>query len=451
MHQLLAEEYQDFYAALHHGRTNSLRINTLKLDVATARAHLGLEAADAVPWCHDGVYTSHHDQLGRHLLHALGGIYIQEASAMAVALAMNPQPGERILDLAAAPGGKSGHIAQLMNNQGLLVSNEVNVGRAQALLENSERLGVASTITTAEPRRLAKAWPGYFDRVLLDAPCSGEGMMRKTPQAREHWSLGNIISSATRQLELLEQAAVLVKPGGVVVYSTCTFAPEETEQVLARFLSQHPGFALEPAPIQHQGFGGGRPEWAESSDLAWTVQAQHILRLWPHLVRGEGHTVAVLRRDDAVNTASMPLERQNPPEHAYIRALGDWVNPTAAERVHVFGHSIELLHPETPSLRGIPLLRSGVSLAHIAKDRIEPHHALAHSDVGSPGLRRLELAHNDPRLAAYVRGEVIDNPGLTPGWCLITGYGLGLGWGKVVGGTIKNHYPKTFRKKTDVL
>jgi NOL1/NOP2/sun family putative RNA methylase len=437
MQAVLGGDFPAFAAALASGRVNSLRVNRLKSTVERVIELLDIgHSSSPVAWCQAGCYVSHEDMVGRHVLHALGAYYIQEASAMAVAEVLDPQPGERVLDLAAAPGGKATHLAQLMQNQGLLVCNEIHPTRARVLLENCQRLGVAAVVCNEEPQRLAEAWPGYFDKVLLDAPCSGEGMFRKSHEAISEWSEALVLFCARRQTEVLQAAARLLKPGGTLVYSTCTFAPEENEAMIAGFLATHAEFEL-------QAVAGFAPGLGDRGDVG-----KNTARLWPHLLRGEGHFIAKLYKKDgnepavALEASSKTLQPISKKQTAQLEAF---VAANYSDILHVFRAQIEAMHPATPILRQLRVLSSGSALAEVAKERLEPTYALAHAVDATINTPRVALEADDPRLAAYLRGESIAVTTNADGWALVQCFGLGLGWGKVVRGVLKNHYPKALR------
>jgi NOL1/NOP2/sun family putative RNA methylase len=437
MERLLGSEFDAFSAAMNAERTNSLRVNTLKLEPSSIGSFLSA-SLEPVPWCEAGFYVSHEARVGSSLAHALGLIYVQEASAMAVAQALGPEPRERVLDLCAAPGGKTTHIAALMRGQGLLVANEINASRARILEENLERLGVPGIVTNEDPARLAQSWPAYFDRVLVDAPCSGEGMFRKNPDAAQEWRPELVMACSRRQMEILESAAALLKPGGTLVYSTCTFAPEENETVIARFLGFHPEFEL----LEITGFSSGRPDWAGGS-----LEVDRAARLWPHLLRGEGHFIAKLVKRDG-DEYRVKLEEAKLPggktktlwrEFAQRYNLPD-------DDITIFRGRLEQLHVDTPTLERIKTSRVGTKLAEVKPDRLEPEHALTHALERHVNVPALELSPDDPRVAAYLRGESLEVTEDVPdGWIVVRVHGFGLGWGKRVGRTVKNHYPKALR------
>ena len=414
----------DFAAFLHELETQprhyAIRANTLKITRANLAQQLHLEF-DPVLWSDAGLYATRQARLGAHAMHHAGAYYVQEPSAQAVALALGVTPNSRVLDLCAAPGGKSTHLAALMQNQGVLVANEISASRAKALAENLERLGCIGMVTNEEPNRLAQKWGAFFDFVLVDAPCSGEGMFRKHDAALEAWSEAHVQTCGVRQSAILGDAAALLQDGGRLVYSTCTFAPEENEQVIGDFLTKHPEFSLEPLTgFEPSSFGS---------------------RLMPHKLRGEGHFIAKLRKSGQPQTDPRRGNVDSRPLPANLRNfLKEFPLPDGIPLE--FRQEIQVVHPDSPNLDSIKVVRAGIPVAHSLKNRLEPHH----------GLSRVILHHNTLELepsevSAYLRGETISSGG-TNGWVLLRTQGLALGWGKRVGSTIKNHYPKHLRGAT---
>lgn len=446
MRDLLGPEADALLASLAGPARVGLRVNTLKCSPEVFK-NLSEWPLTPVPWCGSGFLLNTPDvRPGLHPLHRAGVYYLQEPSAMAAAEALAPEPGEWVIDLAAAPGGKATHLASLMHNRGLLVANEVTGGRVRALGENLERWGTKNALVTQESvAKLAAQWGAVFDRVLLDAPCSGEGMFRKSGEALEQWSEHLVRSCAARQNELLFEAANLVKPGGVLVYSTCTFAPEENEAVINRFLSRNPEFRLEPLPLP--GAEPGRPDWLPQPDpdLAKTA------RFWPHRVPGEGHFVAKLRRGDGpeprVKPAPFaPLPRQaNALWEAFVRETFAH-NPVEGAPLTLQGDNVYALPERLPDLAGVRTLRPGLWLGTLKKNRFEPSHslALALAPAALAHLRTLELSPEDPDLKRYLRGDLLDAPG-PDGWLTVTVAGFALGWGRRGWGVVKNAYPKGLR------
>ena len=433
MKPLLGAEFDTFCASYDRPRNAGLRRNPL----AAAQPPLPEFGLSPVPWCAEGFYYDPATRPGLSPLHAAGAYYLQEPSAMAPVELLDPQPGERVLDLCAAPGGKSTQIAGKLAGHGLLVCNEINEKRARVLAGNIERLGVATALVLCEhPKRLAERFPAYFDRILVDAPCSGEGMFRKEQAAVDDWTEDTNAICANRQTEILQSAAGMLRPGGRLVYSTCTFSPLENEGVISAFLKTHPEFTLLPAA--RPPFSPGRPDWiaAPAPGLEQTV------RLWPHKLRGEGHFAAVLQRGGDAPGSELPIEpgMKAPKELLEFAKAVELSLPEG--NVVSFGQTIYLAPEELPALRGLRVLRCGLELGEVRKNRVEPAHALA------LWLRRcaatLNFDRGDARLAQYLAGQTIPTDGA--GWMLVQVEGCSLGWGKASAGQLKNHYPKALRR-----
>ena len=421
MQTQLGEEYPAFLESLERPRAVALRFNPLKGECP------GLPfVQECVPWEPMGYYYDPQSRPGLHPYHEAGVYYLQEASAMAPVGLLDPQPGERICDLCAAPGGKTTQIAGRLAGEGFLLCNEVNPKRAKILSRNIERLGIANALVTNEhPQTLAKKLPGFFDRVLIDAPCSGEGMFRKEEAAVTDWSQETVEMCANRQREILHSGAQLVRPGGRLVYSTCTFAPEENEQTVAAFLESHPDFV---------------PEVVEAP---WFTPAENgAFRLWPHKLLGEGHFAAVLRKigqEEAADARPMPAEKLPALWQDFAKKL----NITLPKgKALTFGHSLYWAPEELPDLRGIKVERPGLELGELKKDRFEPAHALAMWLKTAANVH--DLSADGPEIFGYMNGQTI--PSAKKGWCLVTVDGYSIGWGKGDGNVLKNHYPKGLRR-----
>jgi len=378
-----------------------------------------------VPWEPMGFYYDPESRPGLHPYHEAGVYYLQEASAMAPVTLLDPQPGERVCDLCAAPGGKTTQIAGKMAGEGFLLCNEINPKRAKILSRNIERLGVANALVTNEhPQTLADRFTGFFDRVLIDAPCSGEGMFRKEEAAVTDWSQETVEMCAHRQAEILHSGAALVRPGGRLVYSTCTFAPEENEMAVAEFLKKHPEFT------------------PEKVDAPWFTPTENGgFRLWPHKLRGEGHFAAVLRKTGAAEPEGAVAKGQPLPKQweAFAKQLNISL---PAGKVILFGQSLYWAPMDLPPIERLRVLRPGLELGEVKKDRFEPAHALALwlKDAGNT----IDLPADSPLLQAYMHGEAI--PAKVKGWCLVKTDGYSIGWGKGDGNVLKNHYPKGLRR-----
>jgi len=443
MQAWLGPEAEIFLRALAGPYRTGLRVNTLKIDPEAFRARSPFPLSP-VPWCPEGfVIEDPEARPGLHPYHAAGLYYLQDPSAMAAAVLLDPQPGEWVLDLAAAPGGKTTHIAARMRNTGVLVANEIQPRRATILALNVERLGVTHAILTNEsPQRLADRWEGLFDRVLVDAPCSGEGMFARDPEAIRAWSVDRVRRSAALQKAILFEAARMVRPGGWLLYATCTFAPEENEGVVDAFLKAHPDFDLVD-PLRYPAFDRGRPEWVEGGDPRLT----RAVRLWPHRGPGHGHFYALFRRDGE-ERPHRPKPESDLPGRAR-RALEAFWGETMARPLPDHGLILRedqiYWTPMAPALwRGLRVLRPGWWLGRLRKDRFEPDHALAMALRPEEVHQTLNLALADPRVAVYLQGYPLEGP-WENGWVLIALEGFPLGWARAERGRLKNLYPRHLR------
>ncbi|MBX5437731.1 MAG: RsmF rRNA methyltransferase first C-terminal domain-containing protein [Alicyclobacillaceae bacterium] len=406
---------------------------------------------DPVPWSRDGFYIRLDSPLGRDIMHEAGAYYIQEPSAMAVVEALDPRPGERILDLCAAPGGKATAIGRRLGSAGTLVANEVHPERARILLQNIERTGALALVVSEHPQRLAELWPGQFDAVLVDAPCSGEGMFRKDPASRQEWSTAAVERCAARQREILRHAVRMVKPGGRLVYSTCTFNPVENEQVVAWLLNACDAEVLTLA--DWPGWETGRPEWAGGQPAVAGAR-----RLWPHTGCGEGHFVCALR----IRSSARPSGRGRTWPHVLRPASppGGWERwlrdmlavdpPEAWLRPWLVGDRLFLPAPGALQLAlgGLHVLSAGICLARHASGRFEPHHQLAMALA--PGVSKRSRCLADAEALSYLQGLPLSA-------CAQAGYhwlhigGVPLGWGKSVADRTNNLYPKGLRRTSLVV
>ena len=418
----LGKEFPAFMESLERPRAVALRFNPLKGEIPALPF-----VKEPVPWEPMGYYYDPDARPGLHPYHEAGVYYLQEASAMSAVALLDPQPGEKICDLCAAPGGKTTQIAGRMAGEGFLLCNEINPKRAKILGRNIERMGVANALVTNEhPQNLANKYAGFFDRVLIDAPCSGEGMFRKEEAAVTDWSQDTVEMCARRQAEILHSGAQLLKSGGRLVYSTCTFAPEENELAIEKFLESHPEFVREPV------------------DAPWFTQVEEgAFRLWPHKLLGEGHFAAVLRKVSGEETDTPCVVGEKGPK--------EWESFAKELKIRLpegkiisFGNRVHWVPEEMPDIRKIKVVRPGLELGEVKKNRFEPAHALA------LWLKKcentLDLQENSKEIRMYMEGQVI--PGNCKGWCLITVGGYSIGWGKGDGNAIKNHYPKGLRRNS---
>jgi 16S rRNA C967 or C1407 C5-methylase (RsmB/RsmF family)/NOL1/NOP2/fmu family ribosome biogenesis protein len=444
MRELLGDEAPAFLDALRRPAERAVRANPLKLDPAELPALLGIDP-DPVPWCREGFFLPQGARVGDTVAHAAGLCYVQEPSAMAVGEALDVRPGQRVLDLAAAPGGKSTLIAGRLGATGVVVANELQRSRVQALADNLDRWGSWRTAIASDTvTRLADRLPASFDRVLLDAPCSGEGLFRRNPAAAAQWRPGHVRGSADRQRGLLADAARLVRPGGVLVYSTCTFAPEENEQQIAGFLAAHPDWELGPIPW-HEDFAPGRPDWAPGSPPELT----RTVRLWPHRLRGEGHFIAKLVPRATGSGATGSRATGSGAAGSQFRGVMEGWRGFAADAlagempgVTVVGERVYGVADQEMASAGVRMVRPGLLLGRQRPGRFEPAHALGMALDPTVG-RRVRVV-DDREAAAWMRGETLEDSG-PGGWTLVVWDRWPLGWGRGVGGTLKNHYPKGLR------
>lgn len=445
--RLLGDEAPAFLAAFAQPATGGFRVNPAKA-VPTATLDRAAGKVAYVPTGYRGPVD------GKSLDHVAGAIYSQEPSAMYVGEVVDPQPGERVLDLCAAPGGKTTHLIAKMKDRGLLVANEIFRKRALVLAENLERWGTAQTVVTNEsPADLEKQFPQFFDRILVDAPCSGEGMFRKDPAGMEYWTPDYPAECANRQRKILASALKMLKPGGTLVYSTCTFAPEEDEQNAAWLLAAYPGLTMMPIK-KYPGMDAGRPEWADGNpDLAQAV------RLFPHHIAGEGHFIAKFQLMAAGSGPTVGGQSKKKKKHRkghqqagvtkeqrqLFNDFCQWLMPDyQPHQLLTYGDQLYDLPAEMSSVEGLTALRPGLHLGTFKKRRFEPALALALAIDPAVTTRRIDLSTEQWR--SYVHGDVVPGPAeLSNGWYLLTCQGFSVGFGKLVNGTVKNFYPKGLR------
>jgi len=469
MKAFLGNEWDDFLYSYDNNRFQALRFNTLKVQSPEERMRilkvLGISSDKRVSWANEAYYFDENVRPGKHPYHEMGLYYIQEPSAMSAAALLAPKPGMRVLDLCAAPGGKSTQLATYLGESGLLVSNEINTQRSRILSQNIERMGIKNAIVTNEDSFvLASHFPGFFNAIQVDAPCSGEGMFRKLPEAIEQWSMENVAICAARQKEILDNAAVMLKPGGVIVYSTCTFSKEENEDVIEYFLERHPDFTLE-----------------------------EMERFWPHKVDGEGHFVAKLVRRGSVNELGADYDvcedscnkvedtglkvdrktkknknsknRKNETKPALtkenMKLLSEFLDETISEdvaawiknsRLVMFGEQLYRLPDMEVDIKGLKVQRAGLHIGEFKKQRFEPSHSLALALKLNDAKNLVKLTCDNPQTIGFFNGQSVvlsdeQTAECKKGWALVCVDGYTAGWGKVNGTQVKNHYPKGLRNK----
>lgn len=451
MKAFLGDEWDDFLYSYDNNRFQALRFNTLKVQSPEERMRilktLKISSDKKVSWADEAYYFDENVRPGKHPYHEMGLYYIQEPSAMSAAALLAPKPGMRVLDLCAAPGGKSTQLATYLGDSGLLVSNEINTQRSRILSQNIERMGIKNAIVTNEDSFvLASHFPGFFNAIQVDAPCSGEGMFRKLPEAIEQWSMENVAICAARQKEILDNAAVMLKPGGTIVYSTCTFSKEENEDVIEYFLERHPDFTLE-----------------------------EMERFWPHKVDGEGHFVAKLVRRGCVDTDlkadrktkknKNSKNRKNETKPALtkenMKLLSEFLDETISEdvaawiknsRLVMFGEQLYRLPDMEVDIKGLKVQRAGLHIGEFKKQRFEPSHSLALALKLNDAKNLVKLTCDNPQTIGFFNGQSVvlsdeQTAECKKGWALVCVDGYTAGWGKVNGTQVKNHYPKGLRNK----
>ena len=434
MRELTGDEYDDFIKSYDTQINKGIRINTLKCSDSLPM----LNSCEKIQWCEDGYYADNLSINGNHPYHASGVVYFQEPSAMAVACGMPIGENVKILDLCAAPGGKTTHIGARMGNHGLLLSNEIIPKRAAVLSENVERMGLTNTIVTNEsPRQLSERFEGFFDGIIVDAPCSGEGMFRKEPQAVEEWSVNHTLSCAVRQKNILDDAYKMLKCGGYIMYSTCTFSYDENESVVQYMIDKYNMQLchIDGLDMLSDGIGDGM---------------QDCRRIFPHKNKGEGHFMALLRRTEESNPAKVHQKkkekRKDTPLDLAINLYREFeksaLNAKLDGEFVLFGDNLYLM-PEYINLDKLRVLRCGLHLGIIKRNRFEPSHALSHALPADMYINRIEFSLNSDEIKRYMHGETLSNS--MNGWCIITADGYSIGWGKGSNGIVKNHYPKALR------
>lgn len=425
-----------FFASYADESVCSLRVNTLKVnDIKTLFPDVEFTP---VPWCQNAYYYPPSFKAGKTAAHLAGAYYIQEASATFPVTALEIKAGEKVLDLCAAPGGKSTQIAELLNGTGLLVSNEIIPSRANALSQNIERLGVTNAVVTnADPRDLEKRFPCFFDKILVDAPCSGEGMFRKNPEATHERSADSPDICAARQREILKSAFKMLKKGGALVYSTCTFNKLENEETVAAILKERDDVKLYPIKTDI-------PQPILFGVDAGDDVIDGTVRIMPHLARGEGHFCARFVKTDGEEGRVKPLKPSK--NQAFDKAFKKFadkylkVRPTADLFFGDYGYASPA---GCPDLAGLKVLRAGVQLGQLIKDRFEPSHSFALTLRPEEVKNVLSVKEGSEEATRYLMGETL--PCDLDGWTLVTVGTLPLGWGKASGGILKNHLPKGIR------
>ncbi len=438
MKSLLKDEYDDYISSFSDERLYGMRVNTLKMsreDFLDKK----LYELSPVQWCQEGFYYNGADtRPSKSPYYHAGLYYLQEPSAMSTGAAADVKEGERVLDVCAAPGGKSTQVGAALKGKGILVTNDISTSRTKALLKNVELFGLRNAVVLNEsPDKISKVFPEFFDKVIIDAPCSGEGMFRKDPDIIKAWGEKMTDFCVSTQREILDKCALAVCNGGYIIYSTCTFNPDENERQIEAFLERHSEFELCPLP-EVMGLDPGRPEWTKSGDEKFKLCG----RLWPHKIKGEGHFVAKMKKTGGG-------ERRSFTGHEGNKIDGfEYFEEFAAKNIRnvdfdgdfeTFGEKLYMLPKGLPSFKGLRVVRNGWYLGDIKKKRFEPSQAFA-MGLGADDVRLTENLKDYDTAVKYLKGETLETELTEDGWALVTFDGLALGWAKSQKGRLKNKY-----------
>lgn len=419
----LGEEYSAFVSSYDLPVTKGIRVNELKCNPQKLIDLMPIKLLPS-PFCSDSFYSEEEIKVGFNPLHSAGAFYSQEPSASVPVELLDPKPGDLVLDMCAAPGGKTTQIASKLKGKGLVICNEVVKSRANILLSNVERMGIANAVVTSSyPEKFAETLPEFFDKIVVDAPCSGEGMFRKNSEAVTEWSPEHVTSCAVRQLAILNDAAVCLKKGGTLVYSTCTFSYEENEGVITEFLKTHPDFELVPVKAEYAHIG---------------LNKMPVVRIYP-MDGGEGHFAAKLKKLGESNTDYHSRDKRN---NETIDLL-ETITAKKWDNVTVVKDKIYLLPKDLPNLKGLNVLRAGVLFGETVKNRIEPHHHFFMASSIDDIYNTINFDINSDELISFLRGEEIEAD--TKGYTAVCVNGITIGFGKASNGRLKNKYPKGLR------
>ena len=440
MKALLGDEYAAYKKAINQPPVKAFRVNTEKISIVDFEK-INPFGNEKIPFVKNGYYLDY-EKVGNHPFHHAGMIYVQEPAAMAPAECINISPDEKVLDMCAAPGGKSTQLKNKLSDNGLLVSNEIIPSRCKILTGNIERLGLKNCVTTCmDTSRLADTFPDTFDVIMVDAPCSGEGMFRKEQVAIDEWSQENVIKCAARQLEILENAAKCLSDGGTIIYSTCTFSLEENEMTVDNFLNLHPEFEIIPVTerVQNATTEGIKFDGCTCENI------HYARRFYPHKNRGEGQFMAVLRhngkKDTAKHNQKKPLTKIDP---VLLKFLNDTLENYNKEDILFYGNTPVLFGGDIEIKKGTAFM-CGVTIGEIKKNYILPHHQFFMA-MGNKFKRKINLDPNSEDIIKYLHGEEI-RVNCNNGWASVSVCGVCIGGAKVSNGIAKNHYPKGLRLK----
>lgn len=453
MKRILGDEYPAYLASMEEGRKYGLRVNTAKISAGEFE-RIAPFPVTKIPYIENGFYYDSSVQPAKDPYYFAGLYYLQDPSAMTPASRLPVNEGETVLDLCAAPGGKATELAARLHGTGLLIANDISAKRAKALLKNIELFGVENSfIVTEYPQKLREYFTGFFDKILIDAPCSGEGMFRKDPAMVKAWEKNGPEFYAALQKEILEQAVPMLKPGGMLLYSTCTFSPLEDEGTVDKVLAMSPYMELVDMEW-YEGFAPGMPELVGSS----REKIRKCIRIFPHRMDGEGHFLALFRKSkEAPEGISVCHETRGGLKGEEKKLFDEFAKNLTREfedeRLECKQGMVYYMPSALPKMRGLRFLRSGLFLGEIKKNRFEPSQSLAMALRADDYKNKLLLSRDDERVNRYLKGETLP---LTEeecrngaGWQLVCVDGYPLGWGKRTGMVLKNKYHSGWRKMND--
>ncbi len=435
---LLGDEYETYKSCLDEPMYHGIRINTMKISVEDF-LKINPFHLKPVPWCDNGFYYDEQlDKPSKHPYYFAGLYYIQEPSAMTPASVIPVEKGDRVLDICAAPGGKSTELAAKLDGTGVLVSNDISASRAKALLKNLEVFGATNALIISEaPYKLSERFAGYFDKILIDAPCSGEGMFRKSNSMITAWENNGNQLFSDLQISILKEVVKMLKPGGKILYSTCTFAPLENEKSVDYLLSLDPELKICDFS-KYEDFDYGHPEWSDSGNEDLTKCA----RLWPHKIEGEGHFVALVGKEgdskNSYNFGNYPIKKAKLTKET-LEFFDMIIKDFDFDRIEMSQDKLYYIPETFPAVRGLRILRCGLYLGEVKKNRFEPSQSLAMSLKSTDFSNVIDLKCNDERINKYLKGETIEADG-SNGWALVCVDSYPLGWGKLNNGILKNKY-----------
>ena len=439
MAALLQDEYEAYLESFSAPRLYGLRVNTGKISPEAFRERSPFQLKP-VPWTDNGFYYDGSERPSRHPYYFAGLYYLQEPSAMTPAHVLPVEAGDRVLDLCAAPGGKSTELFVKLKGDGVLFSNDISNSRAQALLKNLELFGAdRAVILSEDPVRLSARLPEYFDKILIDAPCSGEGMFRKDPSVIRSWEEHGNAFYVGLQKRIIQEALKMLKPGGYLLYSTCTFSVQEDEEIILYMKSLCPGLAVVDTGLHIPEFSCGMPEKASIPD----PELLNCIRIFPHKAEGEGHFIALMKKPGTLVKSEPVKEKQKVRLPEAAAAFLEHVRlPERHQHLEVRNDRVFLVPDGLPELTGLRVMRAGLYLGECRKNRFEPSQAIAMALRDGDFDQTLDLPSDDPRVLRYLKGETLDisdHPELE-GLVLLETDGFSLGFGKARRGTLKNLY-----------